>query len=135
VDSNGHVVAVEQGTCTVTATETGSGKSGDATVNVWVRDPYRATIEPNQVSLEAGTTADLTATAYDVSNDPIPYATVQSWSSDDEAVATVAGTGNTAILTAVDTGDTTITADFGGPAKGTCQVHVTKTGDVNITIE
>jgi len=81
--------------------------------------PSLLTVEPSSVSVEGGSTFQLTATVYDQNGNVVAGATV-SWASDDTGVATVDASG---LVTGVDTGICTITATYGA-LSDTCTVTV-----------
>ncbi|MCE5219008.1 Ig-like domain-containing protein [bacterium] len=136
VDDSGAVLAVDKGSCKVSAQESVSGKTGSADVNVWVATAATATIEPARVILPMGRTADLTATAYDNLGAVIPYAMVQTWSVDDPSIAGITGTGNQVKVTLGPTaGTTTVRADFGGGLVATCKVTCDKSGTIRVILE
>jgi len=115
--SGGKVTAVAAGTATITATA--DGKS--ATCKVTVEDPVVAvssvTLSVEDLSLAVGETATLTAT---VSPEDATYSDV-TWTTSDDAVATVAG----GVVTAVAGGVATITATADG-VSATCAVTVSE---------
>ncbi len=107
VSATGLVTAAGNGTATITATS--GNASGTATVMV-EQAAAAITVAPDSVLLtELGETAQLTAEVTDANGNVIANATV-SWSSGDEAVATVDATG---LVTAVANGSTTVTATAG----------------------
>jgi len=116
VGTDGKVTAVKAGTATITVT-TGQGVSKKCTVTV--TSPVSGiTIDASTISLMPGATHQLTATILpdNASNKEM------TWSSDNDAVATVSQTG---LVTAVKSGSTCIhvtTADGGKTAK--CLVEV-----------
>ena len=73
-------------------------------------------LDQTSLQLEAGATATITATVE------------ATWASSDEAVATVAGAGKTAVVTAVAEGNAIITATTKGGQTKTCVVLVSKKG-------
>ena len=108
VNINGLVTAAGNGAATITATS--GNASGTATVTV-EQTAAAITVAPDSVLLtELGETAQLAAEVTDANGNGIANATV-SWSSGDEAVATVDATG---LVTAVANGSTTVTATAGG---------------------
>jgi len=88
------VTAVGEGTCTITATETGSGKSAACEVTVTARPVASVTVLPRAITLflPDDSQRQLTATAYDESGATIPYAEF-TWFSTDGSVATVTNMG------------------------------------------
>ena len=79
----------------------------------------KVVLTPETATVIEGATQQFTAVAYDASDVAIPGKTF-TWSSDDEAIATVNATG---LATAVSTGDTKIIALVDGKAD-TAAVHV-----------
>ncbi|MDE7097202.1 MAG: Ig-like domain-containing protein, partial [Muribaculaceae bacterium] len=117
VDHNGHVTALKAGKTTITA------QAGEktATCEITVEAPFVAvdtiTLDPTTVKLVEGRTVTLDAT---VSPSNATEQTV-TWTSDNEAVATVDQTGK---VTAVKAGTAVITAKA-GEKTATCTVTVT----------
>ena len=107
VSAQGLVTAVSNGSVTITA------RSGSATASIPVTVMQSAgsvVIEPTSATLMSlGETVQLTATVLDQNGQLVADAAV-SWSSSDEAVATVSGQG---LVTAVSNGNVTITARSG----------------------
>ena len=107
VSASGLVTAAGNGTATITATS--GSASGTASVTV-AQTAAAATLTPDSVHLTAiGETAQLMAEVTDANGNAIADAAV-SWSSADEAVATVDEAG---VVTAVANGATTVTATSG----------------------
>lgn len=121
VSQTGLVTAVGDGTCTVTCTaQDGSGVTATCTVTV-VQLVNGITLDQTSLSLNTGMkkTAQLTAT---ISPDNASNKNV-TWTSDDEAVATVSQTG---LVTAIGGGTCTVTCtaqDVSG-VTATCEVTV-----------
>jgi len=107
VSAQGLVTAVMNGTAQITA------KAGNASASVAVtvaQSAVRITITPPLATLMAiGETVQLTAAVLDQNGQPVEGAVV-TWSSSDEAVATVSPQG---LVTAVMNGDAQITARAG----------------------
>ena len=104
VTATGLVTAAGNGSATITAAS--GGASGTAIVTV-AQTPAGATLAPDSVHLTViGETAQLMAEITDANGNVIVDATL-SWSSADEAVATVDDAG---VVTAVASGATTVTA-------------------------
>ena len=117
VNASGLVTAVGNGTATVVATS--GSASGTASVTV-AQAPAAVTVTPDAIQLTAiGETAQLTAGVSDANGNAIADATV-TWTSEDEAVATVDATG---LVTAIANGATTVTATAGG-ARASASVTV-----------
>ena len=107
VNATGLVTAAGNGSATITATS--GSASGTASVTV-AQAAAAATLTPDSVHLTAiGETAQLMAEVTDANGNAISDAAV-SWSSADEAVATVDEAG---VVTAVANGATTVTATSG----------------------
>ena len=106
VDANGIVTAKAEGTATITASEWG----GKATCTFTILSGTSTGISKSSLSVEAGKTAKLTATASDV-----------SWFSSNTNVATVSG----GTITAKAEGFATISA-YNLNGSSTCLVTVTK---------
>jgi uncharacterized protein YjdB len=117
VSSDGVVTGVAPGTATITATS--EGVRATATVTVQPSVAF-VVVSPNEVFLRRNGTVQLTATAYDASNNVIVGRAV-TWSTSDDHLATVSDTG---LVTARRAGTVTITATIDGRS-GTSQVRIT----------
>ena len=118
VNTNGLVRALANGTAQITARL--GNASGTASITVAEPVPTRVTISPTPHTLEAiGATVQLSATVRDQRNNVMSGQPI-TWSSGDEAVATVSGDG---LVTAVGNGMTEITAKSGNPS-GTAEITV-----------
>lgn len=116
--TSGLVTAVANGTAQITARL--GNASGTASITVAEPVPTRVTISPTPHTLEAiGATVQLSATVRDQRNNVMSGQPI-TWSSGDEAVATVSGDG---LVTAVGNGMTEITAKSGNPS-GTASITV-----------
>ena len=117
VSGQGLVTAVKNGTATIT----GRSGSASATSTVTVMQSVGSiAIEPTSATLMSlGETVQLTATVFDQRNQQVTNAVV-TWSSSDDAVATVSGQG---LVTAVKNGTATITGRSGS-ASATSSVTV-----------
>ncbi|MBX6330363.1 MAG: Ig-like domain-containing protein [Gemmatimonadaceae bacterium] len=104
VSSSGVVTGVAEGSATITATS--EGKHGTSTVSVTKAPVASVKVSPTSVSLQAGATAQLTATPLDQSGQALTGRTI-TWSTGSTAVATVSSTG---LVKGVAQGTTTITA-------------------------
>ena len=131
VDANGKVTAVAVGEATITATTT-DGSNLSATCKVTVIPTLATSIEldKTEISLEATETATLVATV-------LPELTTNksvTWTSSNEAVATVDANG---VVTAIAVGEATITAiaTDGSGATATCQVTVIPTLAMSIELD
>ncbi len=108
VSAQGLVTAVANGTAQITARS--GNASGNAAITVAEPVPTRITITPSSHTLEAiGATIQLSAAVRDQRNNVMSGQTV-TWSSGDEAVATVSEGG---LVTAVSNGMVDITAQSG----------------------
>ena len=112
VGSAGAVTGVAAGSVDITATA--EGVDGSAIVTVLPRPVATITIEPPQISLLPGESAQLTATAHDAQNAPVPELTF-SWISNDVSVATVDPSG---LVTSVAPGAATVYAVAAGRSGG-----------------
>jgi uncharacterized protein YjdB len=117
VSATGVVTAVAPGTATITATS--ETQSGSATITVQPAVAY-VIVSPGTVFMRRNGTVQLSATAYDAGGNVIIGRAV-TWSSNDDRVATVSGTG---LVSASHAGTVTITATIGGKT-GSAQVTVT----------
>ena len=128
VDGNGLVTAVSDGMAEITA-RSGS-LSANATITVASPVPTSITIEPSEYMFEAiGDTLQLATVVLDQRENAMMDVTL-TWSSGDEAVATVDENG---LVTAVDNGMAEITAQA-GDAMGTAAITVSQV-PANISIE
>ncbi|HEU5183560.1 MAG TPA: Ig-like domain-containing protein [Gemmatimonadaceae bacterium] len=107
VSEAGLVTGLNVGTVTITATS--EGQSGHAAVTVGA--PVASVdVAPASADVQAGGTVQLSATARDANGDPLP-GRAPSWTSNDEAIATVSSDG---LVTAIAEGSVTITATSEG---------------------
>lgn len=117
VSAEGVVTAVAEGTATITATY--AGVSATCTVTVVKADPepeMTIALDKTEATLTVGETLTLTAKI----ENPLQTDEAVTWSSTDEAVATVDSEG---VVTAVAEGTATIIASYGG-LSALCQVTV-----------
>ena len=129
VSAQGLVSAVSNGTAQITARS--GNASGWATVTVAEPVPTRIAMTPSSHTLEAiGATVQLMATVRDQRNNVMSGQTV-TWSSGDEAVATVSAQG---LVTAVNNGMADITAQS-GTATGRATITVSEPVPTTVTIE
>ncbi len=113
VSGSGLVTAVSNGTSQITARS--GNASGTASITVAEPVPTRVAITPSSHTLEAiGATVQLSATVRDQRNNVMAGQTI-TWSSGNEAVATVSGTG---LVTAVSNGMAEVTAKSGSLSSG-----------------
>ena len=129
VGGNGLVTAVANGTAQIRA------QSGNATgtANITVAEPVptRITIAPTSHTLEMiGATVQLTATVRDQRNNIMSGQSI-TWSSGDDAVATVSGAG---LVTAVSNGMAEITAKSGS-LSASASITVSVAVPTSLTIE
>jgi plastocyanin len=110
VSSSGLVTAVANGSTTITATI--AGKSGDRIITVAPPDLNVATvtITPATSSIAPGSSVQFTATAANAAGTALTGLTA-TWTSSNEAAATVSSTG---LVSAIADGTTTITATISG---------------------
>ncbi len=129
VSAQGLVSAVSNGTAQITARS--GNASGRATVTVAEPVPTRITISPSSRTLEAiGETVQLMATVRDQRNNVMTGQTV-TWSSGDDAVATVSEEG---LVTAVSNGMVDITAQSGS-LSSTATISVSEPVPTTIVID
>ncbi|MGH7624396.1 MAG: Ig-like domain-containing protein, partial [Gemmatimonadaceae bacterium] len=119
VTATGVVTGVVASATAVTITATSEGQSGTASVTVNPLPVALVTVLPAAPIIVAGDSVQLTATGFDAGSKPIPGLTF-TWTSSDEAVATVSATG---MVTSLMDGLTTITAATSGKS-GTSLVTV-----------
>ncbi|MDH3228121.1 MAG: Ig-like domain-containing protein, partial [Thermoleophilia bacterium] len=112
VSAAGAVTGVAEGTTTVSASA--EGVSGSATVVILPPAVATVDVQPAQVSLLPGETAQLTATARDAQNGALMGRTF-TWLTNDASVATVDQNG---FVTSVAPGSATIFATTGGRSGG-----------------
>ena len=119
VDEAGLVTAVAEGTAKITVTTVDGGKTAECAVRVeeLVVPTTGITLSERSLTLDEGETAQLEATVQP--EDATDKSVV--WSSSDEEVATVDGTG---LVTAVAKGTATITAATADDLTATCAVTV-----------
>ncbi len=129
VSAAGLVTAVSNGTSQITARS--GNASGTANITVAEPVPTRITITPSSHTLEAiGATVQLGATVRDQRNNAMSGQTI-TWSSGDEAVATVSAAG---LVTAVSNGMVEITARSGN-LSSSAAITVSEPMPTTITIE
>ena len=117
VSSEGVVTAISAGTATITATS--EGRSGTATITVDMRPASAIIVSPEQVTLFAGQTVQLSALVTDDRGQVLTGKQVM-FASSNTAVATVSTQG---LVTAAGTGTATITATSEG-ATGNATITV-----------
>lgn len=117
VDTDGVITAVAEGEAVITADT--EGLTAEVSVTVQPIPVADVVVEPTEATVAVAATVQLTATVLDENMVEIPGAVV-SWSSSDEAIATVDANG---LVTGVAAGTATITAESGG-VEGTATVTV-----------
>lgn len=118
VAADGTVTGKVVGAVLITASV--EGKTGTTTVNVRPVPVATVTVSPNLLAIPFGGTGSLTFEAKDANGNPLGGRSV-TWSSDNELVATVSGTG---AVTTKGVGSTTVHATVEGKT-GTATVTVT----------
>ena len=126
VDRSGRVVAVAEGTSTITATAGGKVGSCIVTVSKGVVDVSSINLDKTSASLKVGETVTLTAT---VKPDDATDKTV-TWSTSDASIATV----ENGVVTAIKLGSATITAKA-GDKEATCTITVEATPVISVTLD
>ena len=126
VDQSGRVVAIAEGTSTITAIAGGKIGSCVVTVSKGVVDVSSINLDKTSASLKVGETVTLTAT---VKPDDATDKTV-TWSTSDASVATIAD----GVITAIKLGSATITAKA-GDKKATCSITVEATPVTSVTLD
>ena len=119
VDAGGLVTAVQNGSATVSATS--ASASGTASVTVAQRLASIDVSPAADTLFAVGDSLQLTAEPFDANGNPVQDVTI-TWSSEDDAVATVDSDG---LVTAAGNGTANITAAAGG-ASGTAAVTVSQ---------
>ncbi len=109
VNGSGLVTGVGPGG-PVTMTATSEGQSGTATVNVSLAPVASVTVSPSAANIAITGTVQLTATPLDANGNPLTGRAI-SWSSSNNNIATVNGSG---LVTGVTAGSVTITATSEG---------------------
>ena len=128
VDLDGMVTATGPGTATITATA--EGKNDVATISVTQAPVASVAITPNPLSMSVGQSTTLMATARDAAGNIVTGRTF-TWSSSNEAVATISSAG---VLTAVAAGNTTITATSEGKS-GTAAITVSNFAVASVNVQ
>lgn len=124
VDENGLVTGVDAGSATISASADGITGSAAITVNAVI---VSVAVSQETLSLFEGDVVQLEAVALDKDGEPVTTDFV--WTSSDESIAVVSETG---LVTAVGTGNVTITAAAGGKQGGS-GVNVGRIGSVTVT--
>jgi len=128
VNGSGLVTGVGPGG-PVTITATSEGQSGTATVNVTLAPVASVTVTPSSASIAITGTVQLTATTKDANGNPLTGRAV-TWSSSDNTIATVNGSG---LVTGVAAGPVTITATSEGKS-GTATITVAGAPVASVTV-
>jgi len=128
VNGSGLVTGVGPGG-PVTITATSEGQSGTATVNVTLAPVASVTVAPSSANIAITATVQLTATPKDASGNPLTGRAI-AWSSSDNTIATVNGSG---LVTGVAAGSVTITATSEGKS-GTASITVAGAPVASVTV-
>jgi uncharacterized protein YjdB len=134
VDENGVVTGVAAGTASVTATS--EGKSGSAKVVVTLEPVSKVTVADientdNPLTVVQGQTMQLVALLTDASGNALTSdGRTITWTSDDQSIAAVNGTG---LVTGAAPGKTKITATADG-VSGSADVTVTSAQEGNVVV-
>ena len=126
VDQSGIVVAIAEGTSTITATAGGKVGSCVVTVSKRVVDVSSIILDKTSASLKVGEKVSLTAT---VKPDDATDKTV-TWSTSDASIATISD----GVVTAIKLGSAIITAKA-GDKEATCAITVEPTPVTTITLD
>src|SRR6266513_153881 len=113
----------------VTMTATSEGQSGTATVNVSLAPVASVTVSPSAANIAITGTVQLTATPLDANGNPLTGRAI-SWSSSNNNIATVNGSG---LVTGVTAGSVTITATSEGQS-GTASITVADAPVASVTV-
>ena len=127
VSTNGLVTGVAEGTATITATSEGVG--GTAQVVVTAAGVASVDVQPSAESVIVGGTVQLTATPRDAAGGSLTGRTV-TWSSSDDAIATVDGNG---LVATAAVGEATITATSEGTS-GSATITVLPVPVASVTV-
>jgi uncharacterized protein YjdB len=128
VTQAGLVTAVAPGSATISASSEHQTGSSGVTVNFL--PVATVTVSPTQASILVAGTANFTATLKDALGNPITGPTV-TWSTGNNAVATVSSTG---VVTGVSAGSTTVTATSDGKS-GSATINVTLAPVSTVTLQ
>ena len=129
VSSSGVVTGVAAGSATITATSEGKSGTASLTITALPAPVASVSVSPATPSITVGQTVQLTATAYDASNNVLTGRVV-TWSSSNTGIATVSSSG---LVTGVATGSATITATSEGK-NGTASVTVTPVPVASVSV-
>src|SRR6266513_4824424 len=128
VNGSGLVTGVGPGG-PVTMTATSEGQSGTATVNVSLAPVASVMVSPSAANIAITGTVQLTATPLDANGNPLTGRAI-SWSSSNNNIATVNGSG---LVTGVTAGSGTITATSEGQS-GTASITVADAPVASVTV-
>src|SRR5881398_905593 len=128
VNGSGLVTGVGPGG-PVTMTATSEGQSGTATVTVTLAPVASVTVSPSAANIPITGTVQLTATPRDANGNPLTGRAI-SWSSSNNNIATVNGSG---MVTGVTAGSVTITATSEGQS-GTASITVAGAPVASVTV-
>ncbi|HTA74824.1 MAG TPA: Ig-like domain-containing protein [Gemmatimonadaceae bacterium] len=130
VSSSGLVTVLSTtGTGSVQIYATAGGQTGHSTITFIAAPVATVTLSSTTVTLNAGQTSQLTATAKDQYGDVITT-DAATWSSSNTSVATVSSSG---LVTAVGSGSATITVTIGG-VQATASVTVAQAAVASVTV-
>jgi uncharacterized protein YjdB len=127
VSQSGLVTGVGSGAATVSATS--EGQSGTAALTVVPVPVATVAVDPADASVGTGATLQLTATPRSAAGNPLTGRDV-TWTTSDEAVATVSETG---LVTGVSLGNATITATSEGQSGKAAVAVVAPVASMDVT--
>ena len=127
VSSTGVVTGVALGSTQVAASS--NGKSGIATITVQKIPVASVVVTPPHVDASPGAKTQLSATAFDAGQNPLPERLI-SWSTSNAAVATVSASG---LVTAVGQGNASISATSEGKS-GSATVTVSQAAVSSVAV-
>ena len=128
VNSSGLAIALKPGTTTITATY--GSTSGNTTVTVTSASLSSILVTPNNPSVPVAFTLQLTATGIFLDGTNFDMTTQATWTSSNNSVATVGGTG---LVRGIAPGSVTITATL-GDISGTTTIMVTSATLTSISL-
>ncbi len=126
------VTGVSAGTATITATTSDGGYTATCTVTVTENTTpiVSITLDQSEAIMVIGDTTALTAT---ITPDNA-YSTEITWSTSDDSVVSISGSGSTVTLTAVDNGTATVTATAADGKSASCVITVANVAVTGITL-
>ncbi|WP_305839524.1 Ig-like domain-containing protein [Photobacterium leiognathi] len=130
VTSKGMLSGVEDGSTTITANKNGI-TSNIINVTVTAATITDITVTPSSISIAKGQTQQLAATAIYSDNTSSDVSNSVTWTPDNTSVATVTSKG---MLSGVEDGSTTITANKNGITSNTANITVTAATITDITV-